>query len=193
MTDRAGAPAARPGAESHDKSEAHLFVFTADKAGMGGLDKDRINRTIYEMSAGSNYFVNAKNHDLKVWGGRCTARALLSVNAAVSKPANITAARRGPVSQAEDTDARGGPIPFFKSVALTAQVDEQVKQMKATLRDTTRAEFEAAAKRVEGIKTKMEALRDLSRFWTVVVRKMPPGVPRSFPALAVAARAVVTL
>ena len=38
MTDRAGAPAARPGAESHDKSEAHLFVFTADKAGMGGLD-----------------------------------------------------------------------------------------------------------------------------------------------------------
>jgi hypothetical protein len=29
---------------------AHLFVFTNDKAGMGAVDKSRINKTIYDMS-----------------------------------------------------------------------------------------------------------------------------------------------
>jgi hypothetical protein len=30
-------------------SKAHLFVFTNDKAGMTGVDKDHTNRVIYEV------------------------------------------------------------------------------------------------------------------------------------------------
>jgi hypothetical protein len=32
-------------------SKAHLFVFTNDKAGMTGVDKEHTNRVIYEVSS----------------------------------------------------------------------------------------------------------------------------------------------
>ena len=43
----------------------HLFVFTADKAGMGNADKEHVNRVVYEMSKNSAYFAHAKKNDEK--------------------------------------------------------------------------------------------------------------------------------
>lgn len=56
------ASAADGGAENGDYA-AHLFVFTADKAGMAAVDKERTNRIIYEMSKDSRFFRNAQRRD----------------------------------------------------------------------------------------------------------------------------------
>lgn len=45
---------------------SHLFVFTNEKAGMKGVDKERANRIIYEMSKNSSYFRQAELQDQKV-------------------------------------------------------------------------------------------------------------------------------
>lgn len=36
--------------------KSHLFVFTNAKAGMGSVDKEKVNRVVYEMSKDSKYF-----------------------------------------------------------------------------------------------------------------------------------------
>jgi hypothetical protein len=81
-------------ADDGQDSKAHLFVFTNDKAGMTGVDKEHTNRVIYEvrgypcvtplcslahialidcltvchlqMSKGSRYFKHAEKQDGKV-------------------------------------------------------------------------------------------------------------------------------
>lgn len=42
---------------------AHLFVYSSDKAGMGGVDKSQQAKVIYEMSKGSAFFKNAVHND----------------------------------------------------------------------------------------------------------------------------------
>ena len=42
---------------------AHLFVYSSDKAGMGTVDKNQQAKVIYEMSKGSAFFKNAVNND----------------------------------------------------------------------------------------------------------------------------------
>ena len=51
--------------KSNSANEAHLFVFTADKAGMGSADKAHVNRVVYEMSKDSAFFAHAKKNDAK--------------------------------------------------------------------------------------------------------------------------------
>lgn len=41
-----------------------LVVFTADKAGMVGVDKKKVNQVVYDMSKNSRHFKNAKRLDL---------------------------------------------------------------------------------------------------------------------------------
>lgn len=41
----------------------HLYNFTHDKAGMGGVDKSKVAEVVHEMSKDSRYFRNAKRHD----------------------------------------------------------------------------------------------------------------------------------
>lgn len=45
---------------SHD-----MFVFSNSKAGMQGVDKEKVNRVIYEMSKNSSYFKQAQLQDKK--------------------------------------------------------------------------------------------------------------------------------
>lgn len=45
---------------------AHMFVFSNAKAGMQGVDKQAVNRVIYEMSKKSSYFKQAQLQDKKV-------------------------------------------------------------------------------------------------------------------------------
>eukprot|EP00752_Nemacystus_decipiens_P001960 g1886.t1 len=45
---------------------AHMFVFSNAKSGMQGVDKDKVNRVIYEMSKNSSYFKQAQLQDKKV-------------------------------------------------------------------------------------------------------------------------------
>lgn len=45
-----------------------MFVFSNAKAGMQGVDKDKVNRVIYEMSKNSSYFKQAQLQDKKVDG-----------------------------------------------------------------------------------------------------------------------------
>ncbi len=42
---------------------ARLFVFTAAKAGMGSVDREHVNKVVYEMSKGSKFFRNAQRRD----------------------------------------------------------------------------------------------------------------------------------
>ncbi|CAM9656177.1 unnamed protein product [Ectocarpus sp. 6 AP-2014] len=51
---------------SASSSAAHMFVFSNNKAGMGSVDKERVNRIIYEMSKNSSYFKQAKLQDDKL-------------------------------------------------------------------------------------------------------------------------------
>lgn len=48
------------------QDNAHLFVFSNSKAGMKSVDKERVNRVIYEMSKNSSYFKQAKLQDQKL-------------------------------------------------------------------------------------------------------------------------------
>lgn len=43
-----------------------MFVFSNAKAGMQGIDKEKVNRVIYEMSKNSSYFRQAQLQDKKV-------------------------------------------------------------------------------------------------------------------------------
>ena len=47
------------------QQNAHLFVFTNDKAGMTSVDKKRTNQVIYDMSKNSRYFQHAQKNDGK--------------------------------------------------------------------------------------------------------------------------------
>lgn len=57
-------------------SAAHMFVFSNNKAGMGSVDKERVNRIIYEMSKNSSYFKQAKLQDDKLDQKVCIMRVL---------------------------------------------------------------------------------------------------------------------
>ncbi|CAM9394134.1 unnamed protein product [Scytosiphon promiscuus] len=51
----------------HDNNNnAHLFVFSNSKAGMKNVDKERVNRVIYEMSKNSSFFKQAQRQDQKL-------------------------------------------------------------------------------------------------------------------------------
>ena len=50
-------------AASASDYQAHLFVYSSDKAGMGGVDKSQQAKVIYEMSKGSAFFRNAVHND----------------------------------------------------------------------------------------------------------------------------------
>lgn len=43
-----------------------MFVFSNAKAGMKDVDKEKVNRVIYEMSKNSSYFKQAQLQDKKV-------------------------------------------------------------------------------------------------------------------------------
>lgn len=43
-----------------------MFVFSNAKSGMQGVDKEKVNRVIYEMSKNSSYFKQAQLQDKKV-------------------------------------------------------------------------------------------------------------------------------
>lgn len=49
-----------------DSNGAHMFVFTNAKSGMKNVDKERVNRIIYEMSKNSSYFKQAQLQDDKL-------------------------------------------------------------------------------------------------------------------------------
>jgi DNA polymerase kappa len=57
---------------------AHLFHFTAAKAGMDGLDRDYINRVIHEASKDSAYFQQQQRRDAAVDVRIASASKLLS-------------------------------------------------------------------------------------------------------------------
>ncbi len=44
----------------------HLFVFTNSKAGMNGIDKEQVNKVVYEMSKDSAFFQHARKMDERV-------------------------------------------------------------------------------------------------------------------------------
>lgn len=43
-----------------------MFVFSNEKSGMKGVDREQVNRVIYEMSKNSSYFKQAQLQDKKV-------------------------------------------------------------------------------------------------------------------------------
>ncbi|KDO16001.1 hypothetical protein SPRG_18460, partial [Saprolegnia parasitica CBS 223.65] len=43
----------------------HLFVFANNKAGMDGVDRSKVNETIYELSKDSAFFKNSLEKDAK--------------------------------------------------------------------------------------------------------------------------------
>lgn len=44
----------------------HVMLTLCSQAGMGGVDKDKVNRIILEMSKDSAHFKNAKRHDARL-------------------------------------------------------------------------------------------------------------------------------
>jgi hypothetical protein len=42
------------------------LCFLPFQAGMSGVDKEKVNRVVYEMSKDSAYFKNAKRHDTRL-------------------------------------------------------------------------------------------------------------------------------
>ena len=64
----AGAAASHSGAAASNASDtqAHLFHFTANKAGMGGVDKAKVNRVVHDMSKNSAHHKHALKQDAKV-------------------------------------------------------------------------------------------------------------------------------
>ena len=50
------AAASHPVIHDAAHNSAHLFHFTVAKAGMDGLDREKINQQIYELSKNSAYF-----------------------------------------------------------------------------------------------------------------------------------------
>jgi hypothetical protein len=45
--------------------KAHLYNFTSGKAGMGGVDKAKVNQVIHDMSKGSAFYAHANAQDAK--------------------------------------------------------------------------------------------------------------------------------
>ena len=74
---RRGAAPGVPGRGVSPGSTAHLYVFTAEKGGMKGFDRELQQRVIEELSTGSKHLEHARRQDEK-----CTAR-IEAVRAAV--------------------------------------------------------------------------------------------------------------
>lgn len=70
----AGCGESTASSSSASSSAAHMFVFSNNKAGMGSVDKERVNRIIYEMSKNSSYFKQAKLQDDKLDQKVCVMR-----------------------------------------------------------------------------------------------------------------------
>lgn len=66
VADGESLPAQQAGHDNNNN--AHLFVFSNSKAGMKNVDKERVNRVIYEMSKNSSYFKQAQLQDQKLDG-----------------------------------------------------------------------------------------------------------------------------
>lgn len=60
-----GAPAAS-GAAAGGADKSHLFVFSAAKAGMQGVDREHVNQVVYEMSRGSRFMANQERLDQRL-------------------------------------------------------------------------------------------------------------------------------
>lgn len=58
-----GGADASPAAADGGADKSHLFVFSAAKAGMQGVDRDRVNQVVYEMSKGSRFMANQERLD----------------------------------------------------------------------------------------------------------------------------------
>lgn len=54
------------GDEAGPSHGSHMFVFSNSKAGMKDVDKEKVNRVIYEMSKNSSYFKQAQLQDKKL-------------------------------------------------------------------------------------------------------------------------------
>lgn len=69
-TDASTAARAQSDAEGNAKNEAQLgrelFVFTAQKAGMKDVDKERVQKVVYDMSKDSKFFQNSMKQNQKV-------------------------------------------------------------------------------------------------------------------------------
>mmetsp|Transcript_10898 Transcript_10898/g.25525 ORF Transcript_10898/g.25525 Transcript_10898/m.25525 type:complete len:125 (+) Transcript_10898:65-439(+) len=67
-------------ADAHESaSKSHLFVFTANKAGMGGVDKQKVNHVIHEMSKGSAFYSHAVSQDEKTTAKIAELKAKLAI------------------------------------------------------------------------------------------------------------------
>ena len=65
-----------------------LVVFTADKAGMVGVDKKKVNQVVFDMSKNSSHFKNAKRLDMA--SDKCAA-APLRVHSGCRRPSSLPA------------------------------------------------------------------------------------------------------
>ena len=48
------------------EKNSHKYVFTNEKAGMGGVDKKHVARVVHEASKGSKFYEHASKQDAKV-------------------------------------------------------------------------------------------------------------------------------
>lgn len=129
--------ASRSAQEAADKK--HLFVFTADKGGMKGVDKDKVNQVIVRMSKGSRCV--AVSHQLPWLPLHCSCRSHLRV------------LRCRYMAHAEANDER---------------LQRSVKEMKAKQAKLTPQQVALATRTVRAQSVRLEAGRDLSRVWVVV-------------------------
>lgn len=149
-----GKPPARATKEPSAADAAHLFVFCNSKAGMGKVDKDKVNAIVMEMSKNSPYY----KHELRQAEKVSASEARVFSPIQVIWKVRVRAAYGGRTSPACSRVAVCGTL-FF----ALGQAGKEIDAMRAKVARLSQGELARAKQLADRAERRLEASRYYDR------------------------------
>lgn len=139
----------------------YATVFTNAKAGMQGVDKEKVKQVVYEMSKDSPHFIEEQRK--QVHARAVSARPRLPLSPTLSHSAHGVA----PCLRKCVRKLSNATLPCSPDVHayVQAKVKERIERMKGALQQVTPEALAHRQAALDGELLKLESHRDLTRTW----------------------------